>query len=623
MKLALTLSVCIALASFSRAIILDNDGDPRLALINTSDLNLENIEDLSMTDAQKRKLMDNFKNLNVGTLNQKTLLTPDVKAPGDVTGVGLEPKSVHVFERTPNLRVVEDRDTVHQIHTIHQPLTVHRAKLDVQRVDIKGPKQINIVEPAALLPNLVEKRKAVLKIKAPDAVNAPDVQMSPKGLRAPLTIDIPEMESDLPSLEVEAMPDINMPQIEMGPLNKDLPSLEVAPIESHALPEIDVPVLQKAVPQIELPEDRPIPGIGLPNMDKQMADFDVVKVNPVLADAQMPEISDHMNDFNVNVVEQGKFAGFNVPDQKNQMESFNVPQRQSGNHDVVFDDIRLPNVVETPAPILKPLDIDVQPHKIKDINVFNVPHDIRMPQVDSPEFKAIPEIEVNAPEINHFMFKPLGPVVEPKVHIPSVGVVHTIVEPEHLTLDHELTLATHQQVIPDHVLYEPHVIVDHDASTQFPVMQISTPRNRDQDFIYNTVYCPEDGKKEVKEKVEIIKPKPKVKYVLVPKIMFGQKEEEPEPVQESLDNIDLDIVDLDPEQLVEEPIVPEVVSKPAEDQSFVYDLSFLKNRPNSVAFQPNIFKGNHIWVMDKDGNTAPYRISSKDLGDKFVGDAKG
>lgn len=624
MKLALTLSVFIALATFSQAIILDNNGDPQLALINTSDLNLENIEDLSMSDAQKLKLMENFKNLNVGNLNQKTLLTPDTKAPGDVTAVGMEPKSIHDFERTPNLRVIEDRDTVHQIHTIHQPLTVQRAQLEVRPLNIKGPKQIDIVEPAALLPNLVEKRKAVLKIKAPDAVNAPDVKMSPNGLRSPLTIDIPEMNSSLPSLEVEAMPDINMPQIEVGPFNKDLPSLNVEPIESHALPEIDVPVLKKAVPQIELPEDTPIPGIGLPNMDREMADFEPVKVNPVLADAQLPEISDHMNDFDVNIVEQGEFSGFNVPDQKNEMESFYVPQRQSGNHDVVFDDIELPNVVETPSPVLKSIDLDVQPHRIKDINVFNVPHDIRMPQVDSPAFKAIPEIEVNAPEINHFMFKPLGPVIEPKVHIPSVGVVHTIIEPEHLTLDHELTLATDQQVIPNHVLYEPHVIVDHKASTQFPVMQISTPRNRDQDFIYNTVYCPDDMKKVIEKPVEVIAPKPKKKFILVPKIVFNQEpEKEEEVVEEPLDNIDLDALNLDPEELIEEPIVPEVVSEPepSDDQSFVYDLSFLRNRPNSVAFKPNVFKGNHIWVLDKDGNAAPYRISSKDLGDKFVGES--
>lgn len=625
MKIAVKLSVFISMMALSHAIILDNNGDPQLALINTEDLNLENIEDLSMSDAQKRKLMDNFSNLSVNTLNEKTLLTPDIKAPGDVTGVGMEPKSVHVFERTPNLTLIEDKDTVHQIHTIHQPLTVRKAQLDVQRVDIKGPKQITVVEPAALLPNLVEKKTAILKMKAPDALNAPDVKMSPDGFRNPLTIDIPDMQSDLPSLEVEAMPDITMPTIQVDPMNKDLPSLEVTPIDSHALPDIEVPVLKKNVPQIELPEDTPIPSIGLPNMDREMADFDVVKVNPVLANASMPIISDHMNDFNVNIVDQGQFADFNVPDMKNDMESFYVPQRQSGDHNVMFDDIRLPNVVETASPVLKPIDIQVAPHRLADINVFNVPHDIRMPQVESPAFKAIPAIEVNAPEINHFKFKPLGPVIEPKVHIPSVGVVHTIIEPEHLTLDHELTLATDQQVIPHHVLYEPHIITDHGSSTQFPVMQINTPRNRDQDFIYNTVYCPEKNKmvkKKVKKEVKL--DNVEKKYVLVPKISFP-KEEEVEVTQEELDNIEEDLksLEVDPEDLVEETIVPEEVEEePVDDeQSFVYDLSFLKNRPNSVAWSPNAFKGDHIWVLDKEGNAAPYKITTKDLGNKFVGDA--
>ena len=622
MKITAKLSIFIVLLTTSRSIILDNNGDPQLALISTKDLNLENIEDLSMSDAQKLKLMENFKNLNVNNLNTKTLLTPDTKSPGDVTAVGMEPKSVHYFERTPNLTVIDDKDTVHQVHTIHQPLTVQRPGLDVRRVEIKGPKQIKIIEPAALLPNLVEKRKAVLKIKAPDAVNAPDVKMSPEGLRSPLTIDIPDLQSDLPSLEVEAMPDITMPTIEVEALNKDLPSLQVEPIESQALPNIDVPVLQKKVPQIELPEDRPIPGIGLPNMDREMADFDVVKVNPVLADAALPNISDHMNDFDVKTVEQGGFSDFNVPDQKNEMEKFYVPQRQSGNHDVVFEDIRLPNVVETPSPVLKPIDLDVQPHRIKDIEVFNVPHDIRTPQVDSPEFKALPAIEVNAPEINHFMFKPLGPVVEPKVHIPTVGVVHTIVEPEHLTLDHELTLAQNQQVIPDHVLYEPHIIVDHESLPQMPVMQITTPRNRNQDFIYNSVYCPEDMKEKKEEKKEEVKlDNVKEKFVLVPKISFPQEKEEEEVTQEELDNLDLETLDLDPEELVEDPIIPEEKQED-DEQSFVYDLSFLKNRPNSVAWSPNEFKGSHIWVLDKEGNVEPYRVSSKDIGDKFVGASK-
>ena len=252
-----------------------------------------------------------------------------------------------------------------------------------------------------------------------------------------------------------------------------------------------------------------------------------------------------------------------------------------------------------------------------------------MPQVESPAFRAIPEIQVEAPEINHFMFKPLGPVIEPKVHIPSVGVVHTIIEPKHLTLDHELTLAADQQVIPDHVLYEPHIILDHDSSTQFPVTQIITPRNRDQDFIYNTTYCPEDEKKEEKKEVKVEK---KEKFILVPKISFPEEEEE--VTQEELDNIeeDLSMLEEDPEDLVEETIVPEEVEEepveveeePVDDeQSFVYDLSFLKNRPNSVAWSPNQFKGDHIWVLDKEGNAAPYRISSKDLGNKFVGDALG
>ena len=624
MKNTFKLSIFLVFLSTSRAILLDRNGDPELALISTKDLNLENIEDLSMSDAQKLKLMQNFKGLNLGSLKTNSLLTPDIKTPGDVTAVGLEPKSVHLFERTPNLTVLEDRDTVHQIHTIHQPLTVRKAKLNVQRVDIQGPKQILVTEPAALLPNLVEKRKAVLKIKAPDAVNAPDVKMSPNGLRSPLTIDIPDLQSDLPSLEVEAMPDINMPSIQLEALSKDLPSLDVTPIESHNLPEIDLPQLNKAVPQIELPEDTPIPSIGLPNFDRDMADFDVVKVNPVLADVNLPQISDHMNDFDVNTVVQGDFSDFNVPDQKNQMESFSVPQRQSGDHDVVFEDIRLPNVVETPSPILKPLEMDVQPHRLKDINVFNVPHKISMPQVESPAFKAIPAIQVNAPEINHFMFKPLAPVIEPKVQIPSVGVVHTIIEPQHLELNHELTLATQQQVIPDHILYEPHIVSGH--QTQFPVMQINTPRNRNQDFLYNTVYCPEDEKKMVK--LDNVEAPVKPKFVLVPKVSFPEIEEpveveEPveEPVEEEveitqddLDNLDLETLDLDPEALVEEE--PE-----EDDQDFVYDLSFLKNRPNTVAWSPNNFKGDHIWVMDKDGNAAPYRISSKDIGGKFVGSA--
>lgn len=627
MKLATHLSLFALLAAASLGIILDNDGNPELALISTKDLNLQDVEDLAMSDAQKLKLMENFRNLNIGNLDEGALLTPDTKAPGDVTAVGLEPKSVHMFERTPNLTVVENRDIETQVHRIHQPNTVYKAKLDVQRVDIQGPKQIIVVEPAALLPNLVEKRKEVLKIKAPDAVNAPDVRMSPEGLRSPLTIDIPELQSDLPSLEVEAMPDITMPSIQVDPMNKPLPSLNVEPIESRNLPDIDVPVLKKAVPQIELPEDTPIPGIGLPNFDRKMADIQEVKVNPVLADVALPNISDHMNDFDVNRVVQGDFDDFVVPNMKNDMEVFSVPQRQSGDHDVVFEDIRLPNVVETPAPVLKPIELDVQPHRIKDINVFNVPHDIRMPQVESPEFQAIPAIQVNAPEINHFMFKPLGPVVEPKVHIPTVGVVHTIIEPKHLTLDHELTLAQEQQVIPHHVLYEPHVIVDHDSMTQMPLMQINTPRNRDQDFIYNTTYCPEDEKKEMKKKVEK-KVEKKEKFVLVPKVSFPVVEEEEEEseesvdvaaTQEALDNLDLETLDLDPEQLVEEPIIEEDTD---DEQGFVYDLSFLKNRPNSVAWEPNEFKGDHIWVLDNSGNAAPYRVSAKDIGDKFVGDSQ-
>merc|ERR1740139_1010289 len=76
------------------------------------------------------------------------------------------------------------------------------------------------------------------------------------------------------------------------------------------------------------------------------------------------------------------------------------------------------------------------------------------------------------------------------------------------------------------------------------------------------------------------------------------------------------------EEAVEEEGV--VLDNVDDENNFVYDLSFLQNKPNEVAWTPNAYKGSeYIWIKGPDGNSKPYRLSSNNVGGSFVGSGRG
>ena len=629
MKQAAQFSVLLAfVVCGSLQIFLDPNNVP---FLSTEDLNLEDVSDMNMSNEQKAELMSKFNSLDFDGANQIKLLTPDLAAPGDVTGINLN-KTVHEVERTPNYELTRDHGIIKQIHTIRQPLTIQKANVALVQQDIKGSKQIVVVEPEALLPNIVKVNKDSVKLSAPSALNAPDVTVSPNGKRSMPTIDIPRMQKEVPRLHIEATPDVQMPQIEVERFHKDLPSLVVDPIESKELPSIQVPRLHKQVPSIQLPdtEDIEMANIGLPNMDREMADFQVPNSNPTLALANVPRTSDQFNDWDVNRVVQGDFSDFSVPDDQNNMENFHVPKARQGDMSFIFDDIRLPNVEEVAGPGLRDINVgDDSFHRLNVIDVENVAHKIYNPQVDNPEFNPLETIDVAAPGIPAFKFDAIAPLVEPNVYIPTVGLKIPVREPKQLQLHHELLLAKNQQKIRDHVVYVPNILLEEPDRIQMNRFPMVEPHNRKQNFIFPMVDCP-PGLKPVKTipVVEKIKGIPVV--IFVPVFLLNKKQtviphkdvDVMVPEETNLPSILVD-ANVDPEDIVDS-IIPDDINTGDDDgQEFVYDLSMLKTRDNAIAWEPNMFKGQQLFVRDANGVAKPYRISSKDLGDTIVGESRG
>jgi hypothetical protein len=627
--------------------------DGSYKLVSTEDLNLENISDLNMSDEQKAQLMQNFLNMDLQGAEEVNLLTPDKTEVGDVTGV-LMNKTEHEVQRTPNLDLYTERQNLDQVHVVHQPLTIYKAKVKLVDQHIKGPKQVHIVEPSALLPNIVESETVGKVVSAPSAVNAPDVRLSPEGIRAMPTIEIPSMESNLESLSLEAIPDSPLPNLEINELSKELPTMNISEIEAKAVPSLSLPKLEGDVPSIELAAESEIPSIGLPNMDRDMSDFSVPNMKGSDIVANKPEMNFNMNDFNVDRVNFGGFSDFSVPSMDNDMASFNVPLKRSGNMDVVFDDIRMPNVAEVQGPNLQPIVINDQAaHRLVDINVANVPHPIYTPQVDAPHFNPLQTIDVADPKIAAFEFSKVSPLVEPEVYIPPAGLRVPIREPKQIQLQHEQLLAKNQQVINDHVIYVPQIILENKARTQMPRFRTEVPNYRHQDFIF-PVYRLESGlRKAIETKDEKV-------YVVLPagefpaselRIVIDQEdsskvaialddlaieqvkeaEEEKEDKDEKiyvvapeggldLDNLD-DLLNTDVDDIINQSIIPEDADSEEEGQDFVYDFSFLKDRPNYVAWEPNMYKSSHMWVNGPQGYPVQRKISYKDLDGVIVGDS--
>ena len=595
------------------AIVLDPASPEDSKLISTKDLNLEDVEDLNMSDEQKQLLMKNFRAVGKEYLSDASLLTPDRPHPGDVVAVGMEPKSLHLVERTPNLKYYPESRTRQQVHTIVQPLTIMEAKQKLVTQDIQGPKQVVVKEPISLIPNVVEEHANKTVLSAPSALNAPDIGVSPNGERSMPTIDIPLMNKAVPSLQIEAHPDVNMPEIQIGNMDKQLETLQVDAIQSHPLPEINVPVLDKAVPSIVLPEEEAIPSIGLPNMDRRMDDFTVPTADPTITAMTAPSIDKSFSDFDVNVVEQGAFSDFNVPDQKNDMAAFNVPLARFGDMSHQFDDIRLPNVEEVAEPQLKVINLDDKAaHRLADIQVTNVPHDIRHPQVDNVEFPALKAIDVPRPGIADVTFGEIAPLQVPTAHMPPMGLMAKIREPKQLQVSHEQLIAKDQQVIDDHVVFVPNVIVAPGDRIQMPKFRIREPQIRDQDFIFPTRYYPPGEEKLMAKKVVVKKPARKVIVVAAPEPVVDENPDVEVAVPEEVAaDLAVDPLDL----VVEEP----VDASDKEGNDFIYDFSFLKDRPNEVADMPNTFRGSRLYLQDNQGNDRPYQILSRDIDGALVG----
>lgn len=608
----------LALAMSSTwAIVLDPQSPADSKLISTKDLNLENVEDLNMSDAQKVLLMKNFRQIGKQYLSDASLLTADRPHPGDVLGVGMEPKSLHLVNRTPNLKYFPESGTRQQVHTIVQPLTIMEARQRLVTQDIKGPKQVVVKEPISLIPNVIEQDANRTILSAPSALNAPDIGVSPNGQRSMPTIDIPYMNKAVPSLQIEATPDITMPEIQIGNMNKQLETLVVNPIVSQALPQIDLPNLDKAVPSIVLPEEEAIPSIGLPNMDRRMDNFTVPTADPTMTLMTQPSVDTSFTDFNVNIQDQGAFSNFNVPEQQNDMAAFNVPLARYGDMSMEFDDLRLPNVEEVAEPQLKVIRLDDKAaHRLADIQVTNVPHDIRYPQVDNVEFAGLRAIDVQRPGIADVTFGDIAPLRVPTAYMPPMGLMAKIREPKQLQVSHEQLMARNQQVIDDHVVFVPNVIVAPGDQIQMPKFQIREPRIRDQDFIFPTRWCPPGT---LKAEPEVIVAKPARDMVWIPAPVEEIVDENPDVdvmvPEEVAADLDVNIDDL----IVEEPV--DVSNNEGND--FIYDFSFLKDRPNEVADAPNTFRGSRLYLQDNQGNARPYQISSRDIEGQLVGSSVG
>ena len=466
-----TMNLLLAiLFSATLSVFIDQNKADGLNLVNTQDLNFEDVSDDSMTDEQKALLWKNFVSMNSKSLEEGQMLTPDMHSPGDVTGIALN-KNQNIRQRTPNVNFIANDAVQRRVHVINEPKLVTRPDVRIVNQDIAGSKQVRLTEPKLLMPKIVDEHSYA---KQAELGRADQYQMP--------TLQMPEMNSSLPDIDV-SMPSKAMPSIQVGEMNKDLESLQVDPIESRDIESITVPKFGKKLDTIELPEMDKIamPDISLPDMNATMADFTVPTGDASMESLNVPKFANDMADFTVGRVEDAEFADFHVPSFDGAIEDFTVPKSQSEEMTDVIEDIKLPQVHEVAGPKMSVYEFDDKPHHLENISVQNVAHDIHMPQVDSPSFSPLATINVQAPEIQQYNFAEMGQIQEPTLHMPSAGIQVPLREPQHIAFEGHTVQDPHQVLIPDHVIYSPTILLSEESRYRAPHV-VREPTNRYQTF---------------------------------------------------------------------------------------------------------------------------------------------
>jgi hypothetical protein len=381
-----------------------------------------------MTDAQKSLSMANFNNLTADNLDSVEIRPLNVKYPGDVFGQGLLPKSEHLLERTPNLRVVSqelNQDVVGRVR-IAQPKKVLKEIPSITVYDkavIEQPefysKDIKLEMPSMKFPEFIQDESMKIGLPEVEAIALPALTM-PGNITAALPqVQLADLNTKLPDVEFQNQ-QIDFPSVDVQKIDTELPEVSVGQVEHSQFPDVFVPGVEADLPDIDLPSDQNVdmPQIEVPSMDHSMPSINVpAQVNMNMPDVDLPSLDTNLPSFDMEFAAQPDLPEFQVPVAETSLPSFNT----ASTINVDMPKISMPELNIQQAPQMAQIDINAYMPNVKTQAFAARPSDIATRKIKGVIVPTKIGMLGKGPVIPNMNMSAMTAVV-PKVSIPKINV---------------------------------------------------------------------------------------------------------------------------------------------------------------------------------------------------------
>lgn len=343
-------------------IFLTPDGSRALDINELEPITVED-----MSDVQRALTIDNFNNLDQDGLASLVLKTPRLATPGDVTAVGLKPKSVHLLGRTPNIEYVPS-DTVPVTRTpIKAPVDMPEIREVAKPVDytvVKQPEFYNspmtLKSPVLDLPQFITKETGEICLPEIEPVKLPQL-VQPGEIHAELPqVNLARIDAQMPEIQLESQ-QIDLPSVTVQKINTELPDVQVQGIEHEAFPDIAVPNVDAELPDIVLPNAQQIvmPEVNLPQMDHSMPEVNI----PVQDQLELPEINlqkidSELPEIEVDVAAHADLPSLDLPQFETKVPTFEIKSKQAEDINVHVPRVPIPALKIKAAPEIKGVDVN-------------------------------------------------------------------------------------------------------------------------------------------------------------------------------------------------------------------------------------------------------------------------
>ena len=419
MKFTLYLGIFCTLILTTRSIFVNENG--------TESISLEALNGLDMSDAQKILSLENFNNLTTDSLDSVEIRPLNIQTPGDVLGQGLLPKSAHLLERTPNLRVVTDNAanvTTDRVR-IERPTQVISSIPSVRLFDrnvIEQPEfvmqDVNVEMPAINLPQFTTDESGEICLPEVEPINLPQITM-PGSITASLPqVQLAQIDAEMPNIQLQNQ-QIDLPSVDVQRVNAELPQITVEGVEASEFPDVQVPGVDAELPNIELPSEQNVdmPRVEVPALNQDMPNINVPsQINVDLPDVNLPNLNTDLPNLNLEFAAQPALPDFDVPAPQTTLPSFN----RASTINVDVPAIAIPQLNIRQAPQIADVNINASMPNIRSQAFAARPDDIRTRRIEGV---VVPNIVGRGAGINipNFAMRGAAAVV-PTVPIPKVSV---------------------------------------------------------------------------------------------------------------------------------------------------------------------------------------------------------